>query len=232
MVEHHILHLALEGRLIGIDEVGSLLGDGLGRVPEGAGVEDVVVVQQGDEVAGGHLDAFVGVAGDELILLQLPVADTRVHSGALLHHLAHTRGSAGIHTAELPVAVGLVHNGIQQLFEEVQRGVVERHHDADFGACGLVVYLPHQQFHRCEPVGAHDFAREEGGVLTAGAGLFPHTLDAAAAQFPQEHEEGQSVPELAALADDIAHGPGHLPELRAGHLAERLFQLLLMAAAE
>ena len=87
VVEHHILHLALKGRLIGIDKVGSLLGDGLGRVPEGAGMEDVVVVQQGDEVAGGHLDALVGVARDELILLQLPVADTRVHSGALLHHL-------------------------------------------------------------------------------------------------------------------------------------------------
>ena len=232
VVEHHVLHLALEGRLIGIDEVGSLLGDGLGGVPEGAGMEDVVVVQQGDEVAGGHLDAFVGVAGDELILLQLPVADTRVHSGALLHHLAHARGSAGVHTAELPIAVGLVHDGIQQLFEEVQRGVVERHHDADPGACRLIACLPHQQFHRCEPVGAHDFAREEGGVLAAGAGQFPHTLDAAAAQLPQEHEEGQSVPELAALADDIAHGPGHLPELRAGHLAQCLFQLLLVAAAE
>ena len=40
------------------------------------------------------------------------------------------------------------------------------------------------------------------------------------------------MPELAALADDIAHGPGHLPELRAGHLAQCLFQLLLVAAAE
>lgn len=75
VVEHHILHLALEGRLVGVDEVGPLLGDGLGGIPEGAGVEDVVVVQQGDEVAGGHLDALIGVAGDQLVLFQLLVAD-------------------------------------------------------------------------------------------------------------------------------------------------------------
>ena len=232
VVEHHVLHLALEGRLIGIDEVGSLLCDGLGRVPEGAGVEDVVVVQQGDEVAGGHLDAFVGVAGDELILLQLPVADTRVHSGALLHHLAHTRGSAGVHTAELPVAVGLVHDGIQQLFQKVQRGVVQRHHDADLRPGGLVVCLPDQQLHRGETVGPHRHAGEERRIHTAGTGLFQHTGNALGAQLVQEDKEREGVPELAALADRIAGGPGHLPEGGACDLVQGLLQLLFVAAAQ
>ena len=232
VVEHHILHLALEGRLVGVDEVGPLLGDGLGGIPEGAGVEDVVVVQQGDEVAGGHLDALIGVAGDQLVLFQLLVADAGVCGGTLPDHLPHARGGAGVHTAKLPVPVGLVHDRVQQLLKEVQRGVVQRHHDADLGACGLIFRLMHQQLHRGEAVRAHDPAREEGGILAAGTGLLPHALDPAPAQLPQQDEEGQSVPELAALADGVAHGPCHLPEGRAGHFGQRLFQLLLVAAAE
>ncbi len=232
VVEHHILHLALKGRFVGVNEVGPLLCDSLGSVPESTGMKDIVMVQQGDEIAGGHLDALIGVAGDELVLFQLLIPDAGVSSRPLLHHFPHAGGRACIHAAELPVPVGLVHHGIQQFFEEIQRRVIQGHHDADLGPGRLITCLTHQQLHRCEPVSPHGLAREEGRILPACPGLFLHSLDAAAPQFPQQDEDRQGVPELAALADDVPHGPGHLPEGRACHLAQRLFQLLLMAAAE
>lgn len=43
-----MLRLPLKGRLVGVDKVGLLLGNGPGRVPQGAGMQQVIVVQQGD----------------------------------------------------------------------------------------------------------------------------------------------------------------------------------------
>ena len=48
----------------------------------------------------------------------------------------------------------------------------------------------------------------------------------------QEDEQWERVPDLAALADGIPHGPGQLPERGIGNVAQGLFQLLLVAAAE
>ena len=104
------------------------------------------MVQRGDVRAGGHLKAVVGVAGISSSF-QLLVADARIGRSAGLNLLAHGGVLPGIHAAQLPIAVGLVHNGIQQLFQKVQRGVVQRHHDADLRPGGLVVCLPDQQLH-------------------------------------------------------------------------------------
>ena len=232
VVEHHVVHAALEGGFVGVDEVCPLLGDGLGRVPERTGVEDIVMVQQGDVIAGGHLDAVVGVAGDELVLFELLVADAGVRLGAVLYLLAHGGVLPGVHAAKLPVLVGLVLDGIQQLFKERQRSVVERHHDADLRGSGLGIELLHQQLHGGKGIRPQGLAGEEGGVLAAGAGLFPHPGNTLGPQLVQEDEERQGVPELAALADDIAGGPRQFPEGRACDLAEGLFQLLFMAAAQ
>ncbi len=85
--------------------------------------------------------------------------------------LAHGGVLPGVHTAELPVLVGLVHHGIQHLVQEIQRGVVQGHHDADLGARQAVVRLPDQQLHRGKAVGPQKVAREEGGILPPGAGV-------------------------------------------------------------
>ena len=232
VVEHHVLHLALKGGLVGIDEVRLLLGDGFGRIPQRTGVQDVIMVQQGDVRAGGHRKAVVGVAGDQLVLFQLLVADARVGRSAGLNLLAHGGVLPGVHAAQLPVAVGLVHDGIQQLLQKVQRGVVQRHHDADLRPGGLVVCLPDQQLHRGEAVGPHRHAGEERRIHTAGTGLFQHTGNALGTQLVQEDKEREGVPELAALADRIAGGPGHLPEGGACDLVQSLLQLLFVAAAQ
>ena len=235
VVEHHILHLTLEGRFVGIDEIGPLLHDGLCGVPQRTGVEDVVVVQQGDVIAGGHLKPVVGVARNALVLLQLLVADAGVFLGTGLHMLAHRLLLPGVHAAELPIAVGLVLDGIQQLLQEIQRGVVQGHHDADLGpalAAGLAADLTHQQLHGGKAVGPQEPAREEGAVLPARLSLGPDACHALGAQLVQEDKEGEGVPDLAALAHHIAHGPGHLPEGGIRHLGQRFFQLLLVAAAE
>ena len=235
VVEHHVLHLALKGRLVGIDEIGSLLHDRLRRVPQGTGVEDIVMIQQGDVIACSQLKTVVGVPGNALILGQFLVADAGVFLGAGLHMLAHGGVLPGVHTAELPVAVGLVDDGIQQLLEEIQRGVVQGHHNADLGAClaaGLVAGLLYQQLHRGKAVCPQGLAGEEDCILTAGTGLLPHALHAHGAQVMQEDEQRERVPDLAALADGIPHGPGQLPERGIGNVAQGLFQLLLVAAAE
>ena len=100
---HHMLRLPLKGRLVGIDKVGLLLGNGPGRVPQGAGMQQVIVIQQGDILTGGHLKALVGVAGDQLILFQLLIPDACIGLRTGLHMLAYGLVLTGIHAAELPV---------------------------------------------------------------------------------------------------------------------------------
>ena len=232
VVEHHMLRLPLKGRLVGVDKIGLLLGNGPGRVPQGAGMQQVIVVQQGDILTGGHLKALVGVAGNQLILFQLLISDACIGLRTGLHMLAYGLVLTGIHAAELPVLVGLVHHGIQHLVQEVQRGVVQGHHDADLGSGRLIVCLPDQQLHRGKAVGPQEVPREEGGILPLGAGVLPHSRDAVPAQLTQQNEKWEGVPDLAALADNIPHGPGQLPEGGAGHLVQGLFQVPGMAAAQ
>ena len=227
-----MLRLPLKGRLVSVDKVGLLLGNGPGRIPQGAGMQQVIVIQQGDILTGGHLKALVGVAGDQLILFQLLIPDACIGLRTGLHMLAHSLILSGIHAAELPVLVGLVHHGIQHLVQEIQRGVVQGHHDADLGPGRLIVCLPDQQLHRGKAVGPQEVPREEGGILPLGAGVLPHSRDAVPAQLTQQDEKREGVPDLAALADNIPHGPGQLPEGRAGHLVQGLFQVLGMAAAQ
>ena len=67
----------------------TLLGDGLGHIPQSARMQDVVVVQQGHIVALDHSKALIGVAGNAVVLVQLPITDAGVGGGASLHGLAH-----------------------------------------------------------------------------------------------------------------------------------------------
>ena len=195
-------------------------------------MQDVIVVQQGDELTGGHLDALVGIAGDQLILFQFLIPDAGVCLGAGQDVRSHFALFSGIHAAEFPVLVGLVHHRVQQLFQKIQRGVVQRHNDADLRAGGLLPGLLYQQLHRCKAVGAHGVAREEGRILPLGAGVFPDAGNAVPAQLAQQDEQREGAPDLAALADDIAHGPGQLPEPGVDHLVQGRFQIVRMAAAE
>ena len=110
-----MVDVALKGDLVRIHEVGSLLGDGLCHIPQSARMQDVVVVQQGHIVALDHSKALIGVAGNAVVLVQLPITDAGVGGGAGLHGLAHRLILPGVHHAQLPVAVALVLHRVQQL---------------------------------------------------------------------------------------------------------------------
>ena len=81
-------------------------------------------------------------------------------------------------------------------------------------------------------VGGHGFAREQLFVLPLGLRLGHHAGDAHPAQRCQKDEQREGVPQLAALAHQIPHGPGELPELGLDHAVQRFFQILLVAAAQ
>ena len=232
VVNGPMVDVALKGDLVGVDEVGPLLGDGLRHIPQRTGVQDVVVVQQGDELARGQRKALVGVARNAVVFLQFLVADTRVRSGTCLHGLTHGLILSGVHKAQLPVLIGLVLHRIQQLHQELLRRIVQRHHDADERACRLVGRLLYQQLRGGKTVGGHGFAREQLFVLPLGLRLGHHAGDAHPAQRCQKDEQREGVPQLAALAHQIPHGPGELPELGLDHAVQRFFQVLLVAAAQ
>ena len=94
-----MLRLPLKGRLVSVDKVGLLLSNGPGRVPQGAGMQQVIVIQQGDIFTGGHLKALVGVAGDQLILFQLLIPDACIGLRTGLHMLTYGLVLTGIHAA-------------------------------------------------------------------------------------------------------------------------------------
>ena len=232
VVHRQMVDVALKGDLVRIHEVGSLLGDGLCHIPQSTRMQDIVVVQQGHIVALDHSKALIGVAGNAVVLVQLPITDAGVGGGAGLHGLAHRLILPGVHHAQLPVAVALILHRVQQLHQELLRGVVQRHHDADERACRLVGRLLYQQLRGGKMVGGHGFAREQLFVLPLGLRLSHHAGDAHPAQRCQKDEQREGVPQLAALAHQIPHGPGELPELGLDHAVQRFFQVLLVAAAQ
>ena len=228
VIEGGVLHLALKGNLVGVDEVGPLLHNGLGHIPQGRGMQDVVVVQQGDVLPCGQGETGVGVAGNALVAFQLLVADPAVLGHAGLDGLAHLFILAGVHQAQLPVLVGLVDHRVQQLGQEVQRGVVQRHHDADFGPVGLVLGLADQQVHRGQAAGLEGAAGEMGLIILGVLAAFGQTGKALPAQLGQQDKQREGMPQLPQLAEQVADRPGDFPAGGTGDVVEGGFQLVFV----
>jgi|GEM_PF-6014043 len=124
--------------LVGVEQIGGRMGDdGLGDVEEGVGGKKVVVIEEGDVVAGGEIEGGVGGGGDVAVFLAYHVFDTRVlfrGGGETFGDVRLRRGVVG--DAEFPVRVDLGANAVDELVEEVGGGVVGRDDDADLGAAG------------------------------------------------------------------------------------------------
>ena len=232
MVNGQVVDVALKGHFIRIHKVCALFGNGLCHVPQSTGVQDIIVVQQGDELARCQCKALIGVARNALVLFQLLVADAGVFRSTGCYGLAHRLVLSGIHKAQLPVLIGLVLHRVQQLHQKLLRRIVQRHHDADARRGGLVGRLPYQQLCAGKAVGAHGPAREQLRIFLFGLCLRTHAGNAHPAQLAQKDERREGVCQLTALADKVAQRPAHLPESRAGHIVQCLFQILLMAAAQ
>ena len=158
--------------------------------------------------------------------------DAGVFRSTGCYGLAHRLVLTGVHKAELPVLIGLVLHRVQQLHQKLLRRIVQRHHDADARRSGLVGRLPYQQLCAGKAVGAHGPAREQLRIFLLGLCLRTHAGNAHPAQLAQKDERREGVCQLTALADKVAQRPAHLPEGGAGHIVQRLFQILLVAAAE
>ena len=228
VVEGGVLHFALKGHLVGVDKVRPLLGDGLGHIPQGAGVEDIVVVQKGDVLPFCQGKALVGVARDPLVFGEFLVADPLVLGSPAGHRLAHGGVLAGIHQAELPVLIGLILDRVQQLFQEIQGGIVQRHHDADAGPGGLVLGLADQQVHRGQAAGLEGLAGEPLVIIPLVLHPLADPRHPLPADKAQEHQGREVMDQLLRLAEEVPQGPGEFPAAGTGHRAQGFFQLALV----
>ena len=114
--------------LVGVDhvEVG-VGGDAVGDVLEGVGGEGVVVVQEGDVVAGGEVQGGVGGVRRSRRAVSWRVRWMRGSEAAWRSQRGDDLGVGGavVDQAQLPVGVGLVADGGDRLLEHVQRRVVD-----------------------------------------------------------------------------------------------------------
>ena len=106
VVDRQMVDIPFKGHFVRVHKVRALLGNGFRHIPQCAGVQNIVMVQQGDILAAGKGKALIGVARNALVAVQFLVADAAVSAGALLHEGTHVRVLSGIHHAQLPVAVG------------------------------------------------------------------------------------------------------------------------------
>ena len=133
--------LAVGGDLVvvGVDpvEVGGLVQEADG-FPEGFGGEVVVVVEQGDEVAGGEFEGFLGGAGDAAVVGADDEADLGgVAGGEVVEKAAEVRAvGAVVDGAEFPVGIDLAFDGEKAVGEVGRVGFVDGEEDGDEGAPG------------------------------------------------------------------------------------------------
>ena len=68
MVNGQMVDVAFKGHFIRMHKVCALFGNGLCHVPQSTGVQDIIVVLQGDELARCQCKALIGVARNALVL--------------------------------------------------------------------------------------------------------------------------------------------------------------------
>ncbi len=131
MVAAQLFQVGGEHDLVTIDKIRPGTLDSLHTFKEGVGVEQIVVVQQGQIRPLRQRKARRGVGGDA------PVFDLLVGDARILRR--RSRGPrvgcvGGVHQHQLPAGVGLLFDAAQHLAEEFFRRVVHRHHNAHRGA--------------------------------------------------------------------------------------------------
>ena len=109
-------------------------------------MQNIIVVQQGDILAGGHFQALVGVAGDPLVVLQHLIFDTRILLRVSLADLTHVDmlTVAAVRQTQLPVLVSLSLYAVQKLCQELLRRIVKRRQNTELnhpGKYGLTLGL-------------------------------------------------------------------------------------------
>ena len=93
--------------------------------------ERVVVVQEGDELAGREGQRGIRVAGDAAVLGQVLYLNPLIFCPEPVEYRPHVRGSAGIGETEFPVRVGLGQDRFDHPGQVHLRRVVNGNHDAD-----------------------------------------------------------------------------------------------------
>ena len=187
-VGHHGPADALfEQGLVAVKEIRAAVQNGHLQGVDGVGGQDVVVVRQGQILAGGKAGRRVGVGADALVL-HLDVLHPACRRGylfrksrPLLHDFANIGMGlvGGVRKAQLPPGAGLVKNAGQKLPQKGFRRVVERHADADQGQ-GCAIVPPVGQV---RPLGLqHLFLGQVAGPLAEEAA-------AEKAQRPPHHGE-------------------------------------------
>ena len=119
--------------LVGVEvvDLGHRL-DGGGHVLQGALDDQVVVVDQGDELAARNADAVVGGLDDVTVLAPLDDPDPRVARGRAPQQLSHPGiGRQVVDQDQLPVGEGLGADRVDHRLEHVERRVVDRRDDRE-----------------------------------------------------------------------------------------------------
>ena len=130
-----------EEGLVAVEKIGAAVQDGHLQGVDGVGGQDVVVVRQGQILAGGQGRRRVGVGADAPVL-HLDILHPAGRRGdffregrPLGHDLPHigVLFVGGVRQAQLPAGAGLVKDAGQKLPQIGLGRIVQRHADADEG---------------------------------------------------------------------------------------------------
>ncbi len=126
--------------LVGVDHV--LVGvsiEVLGQREDGVRVDQVVVVADRDERAGGSVETVVGGSGDPTVLAPPDQPPVLCEVGPLGDEVDHARiGRRVVDDDALPVLRGLGGNGVELRDQRGMGWIVDRQHDRDAGCAGAV----------------------------------------------------------------------------------------------
>ena len=206
---------------------GGLPGDGLRDVQQGIVRQPIIVVEQGDEFAGGHRERGIGGPGDVAVLRAEDRFDTRIGLGRGFEHAADVRlGGGVVGDAQFPARINLLLQAGEEFAEVFFRRVVSRHNDADERATGfeqsLGVLLQDGAEARREPVmpappgvgilvlaandGLRDFIRLS--VAQRGGEVFPQPGDGGAGFRPAVELVASEQPAAQEGGNHLAEEPG------------------------
>ena len=135
---HVIDAVALERNLIAVNVIRARLIDGLHILVKHGRMQNVIMVQKSDIIAGGHLQALVRVAGDSFVVIQHAVKDTGIFRRIFSADLSHIGMLviASVSQTQLPVLVGLIFYTVQKLRQKLFRCIIKRRQNTEFHHIG------------------------------------------------------------------------------------------------
>ena len=123
---------------VSVEEVGGgVSGNGLGDMEEGVGGEDIVVIEEGNVLAGSEFEGGVGRGGYVAVGFAHGKLDAGIRLGGGAEFFNDVLvGRAVIGEAEFPVGVDLGFDAVDELVEELGRRIIGGDDDADLGTGG------------------------------------------------------------------------------------------------